>query len=514
MKSTLAILWAVLSLALPISARSMSLDRVGHDLFATGATTDQDFLKFKQAFAEPGIERLILINGPGGDLWTGMQIARIVQDAHIKTVVSGHCMSACSLIFMAGQARAFGTGHLPRVTMVGIHGAHLQDTKQIHAMAMPQMYALYKQQMGDQFDRTIIGQALYDIKDAQGFLRIRELERNQDKDRTPWFCPTGQTPFEQCEQHHGKDAHTLGVVTQRETEKLTLPQSMLTPLGFYGRTLPTPSIDLQERASQLIEQLCADRLLCKTIANRTMGNYLSANMNKAMAIGWGKSGFGVRWGADDAGMAMLKAMYNCNHAKNNPKLCRLVAVNDHELLPYYTEAPAQAQALLNGLNPPDQTVDQAERNEVGARSPTQLVPLQKITGMTPAALHGIERWDTGTLVKALTQEERPVLIDVAVSGPMLPGALHFHNGGLYFDNEQQETAYAERFRNMLNAAAPRLDQTVVFYCASSECWLSVNAAMRAQQLGYTQIKWYRGGLQAWSRAGLPLTDRLPVAVLY
>ena len=89
----------------------MTLERVNSDLFATGPTVDQDFQSFKDAFEKGGVKRLILVNGPGGDLWTGMQVAMIVQKANIKTVVSGSCMSACSLIFMGGQERTFGTGH-------------------------------------------------------------------------------------------------------------------------------------------------------------------------------------------------------------------------------------------------------------------------------------------------------------------------------------------------------------------------------------------------------------------
>ena len=149
-----------LSLWLSANLNAMTLERVGNDLFATGPTVDQDFLQFKEAFAKGGIERLILVNGPGGDLWTGMQVARMVQSAKIKTVASGFCMSACSLIFMAGQERAFGTGSLPRTTMVGIHGAHDKDSKRVISTEMAQMYALYKQQMGEKFDATVINQAL------------------------------------------------------------------------------------------------------------------------------------------------------------------------------------------------------------------------------------------------------------------------------------------------------------------------------------------------------------------
>jgi rhodanese-related sulfurtransferase len=513
MKSAIISLAFCLSIGLPLSAQSMTLERVNNDLYATGPTADQDFLSFKEAFAKGGIQRLILVNGPGGDLWTGMQVARMVQEAKIKTVASGFCMSACSLIFMAGHERAFGSGHLPRMTMIGIHGAHSKESKQVNPQAMPQMYALYKQQMAEKFDVQVINQALYDIKDASGFLRIRELQRTQEKDRTPWFCQAGQTPFDLCLLHHGKDAYSLGVVTQTQTESLDLPASMKIQLEFYGQKLAQPSIDLQERGGKLIETLCAGDLPCQTIADGAMKNYIQSNENKAIAIGWSKPGYGARWGEDTARLAMLRSLYKCNHAKNNPKLCRLVAVNDHELLPFYEQEKAQTSALLKTLTAPAPDVVQKERDEPGASTPSKLRLGNQVTGMTPRTLEGIQRWDSTALVNALVQAERPVVIDVAATGAMIPGAMSFIHGGLAFEDPKKESDYAERFRQMMRVAAPDLNQPVVFYCASSECWLSVNAAMRARQIGYTQVIWYRGGLMAWTQAGLPTVGRVPVAIL-
>lgn len=513
MKNQLRAVLLGLVLGASSALQAMTLERVDGDLFATGPTVDQDFLQFKEALGKGGIQRLILVNGPGGDLWTGMQVARMVQDARLKTVASGFCMSACSLIFMAGQERAFGTGNLPRNTMIGIHGAHDKDTKRVNPQAMPQMYALYKQQLGDKFDKAVINQALYDLAEAGGFLRMRELQRNKEADRVPFFCPSSQTALKDCQTHPGKDALSLGIVTQEATETLNLPDSMKLKLGFYGRQLTAPNEDMQERTQDLVERYCDGQLLCKTIASRTQKNYIDNPHNKALALGWNKQGFGVRWGADDAGMAMLRALYLCNHAKNNPKLCRLVAVNDHELLPFYEQAPAETSTLLGQLRVPSAELDAAEKEEPGASTPDRLRLPKDITGMSPRSLEGIERWDTRTMVKALQDAQRPVVIDVAAAGPMIPGALSFIHGGLAFDNASQEAAYAERFRHMLEAAVPQRDQTVVFYCASSSCWLSVNAAMRARQLGYTQVKWYRGGIQAWMQAGLPTQQRLPVAIL-
>jgi PQQ-dependent catabolism-associated CXXCW motif protein len=44
---------------------------------------------------------------------------------------------------------------------------------------------------------------------------------------------------------------------------------------------------------------------------------------------------------------------------------------------------------------------------------------------------------------------------------------------------------------------------VVFYCEGPQCWESYNAALRARDGGYTNVYWYRGGLEAWAQAGLP-----------
>ena len=46
---------------------------------------------------------------------------------------------------------------------------------------------------------------------------------------------------------------------------------------------------------------------------------------------------------------------------------------------------------------------------------------------------------------------------------------------------------------------------IVFYCQGPRCWESYNAALRAGDAGYTNVYWYRGGLEAWSVAGLPLS---------
>ena len=41
------------------------------------------------------------------------------------------------------------------------------------------------------------------------------------------------------------------------------------------------------------------------------------------------------------------------------------------------------------------------------------------------------------------------------------------------------------------------------YCLDAKCWLSYNAALRLDALGYENLYWYRGGIAAWKAANLP-----------
>ena len=495
-------------------AWAMTLVREGPDLFATGPTVDADFLAFKQALAQPGIQRLVLVNAPGGDLWTGMQVSRMVQAAGIKTVTSGYCISACSLIFIGGRERGFGSGFPPPSTLVGIHGAHNRLTKQVDTQLMPQMYALYKMQIGERFDAEVINQALYRLDDAGGLLRLRALENNLPADRTAVFCPGGQTPPAGCTRHEGKDALTLGVVTQRETEPVTLPESMRDKPMFFGQPLGAAPEDLAERVGRLIEKHCGGSALCRDQTRPLAGRYLSQPLHRALAIGASSSSYGYVYGASDATTAMLRALSTCNFAGTLGRLCRVVAVNEHTVDELNDAVAAASRTQLQDLPEPQAAALMAEAQEPGGSAPSGLRTGAAPIGMTPARLEGITRLSTADLRKMMLGGAPPVLIDVAAGGPMLPGALNLVNAGLAYDETPRERAFDERFRKILFAAAPDRDRPLVFYCTGVQCWASANAAMRARQAGYTQVHWYRGGQAAWQAAGLPVTPRAPVGFIY
>jgi PQQ-dependent catabolism-associated CXXCW motif protein len=123
---------------------------------------------------------------------------------------------------------------------------------------------------------------------------------------------------------------------------------------------------------------------------------------------------------------------------------------------------------------------------------------------TPTAIPGANLIFTNALHEMLIFAPPPILIDVA-SGDghltlrgayWLPGA---GRGNHFLDPIQAQMAgYLNRLTNG--------DKTrpLVFFCVNAQCWLSYNASLRAASLGYQRVFWYRGGIEAWREADLPL----------
>ncbi|MGD8287873.1 MAG: rhodanese-like domain-containing protein [Gemmatimonadota bacterium] len=56
---------------------------------------------------------------------------------------------------------------------------------------------------------------------------------------------------------------------------------------------------------------------------------------------------------------------------------------------------------------------------------------------------------------------------------------------------------------------PDRDATVVVYCASPSCTASDRAAKLLTEMGYTDVRDYRGGKEHWKEGGLPTESGEP-----
>jgi PQQ-dependent catabolism-associated CXXCW motif protein len=143
---------------------------------------------------------------------------------------------------------------------------------------------------------------------------------------------------------------------------------------------------------------------------------------------------------------------------------------------------------------------QMERQDFGV-PPTQQLHAGPMHGPTPATIPGGQVLTTKGLVDLPSRQVPYLLFDVLGGPETLPNAAQaawLAEPGTFDDRVQQQLV-----RSLQQATSGRKDVVLVFYCQSNQCWMSYNAALRAIAAGYTNVLWYRGGIEAWKAAGLP-----------
>lgn len=137
-------------------------------------------------------------------------------------------------------------------------------------------------------------------------------------------------------------------------------------------------------------------------------------------------------------------------------------------------------------------------------APTNRLRQPPYHGPTPRVIPGAQVVQTRELQAMLARPGSPILIDVlseeghvTLAGALwLPGA---GRGANFLDPAQSLLTQL-----LAQLAGGDKARAIVFFCANSQCWLSYNAALRAVAAGYGKVYWYRGGIEAWMAAGLPV----------
>jgi PQQ-dependent catabolism-associated CXXCW motif protein len=156
-------------------------------------------------------------------------------------------------------------------------------------------------------------------------------------------------------------------------------------------------------------------------------------------------------------------------------------------------APGAAPAQMGAM----QALLDNERRDFGVAPQPQLQT--NLHGPTPTSIPGGQVITTDRLLALYQQGAQNGLIvfHVLGPGPMLPNAQNAapaSQPGSFDDQTQQQFGQYLQQVTQGNRARP-----LVFYCQSTQCWMSYNAALRAIRMGFTQVYWYRGGIEAWQQ---------------
>lgn len=158
---------------------------------------------------------------------------------------------------------------------------------------------------------------------------------------------------------------------------------------------------------------------------------------------------------------------------------------------------AQPNGGMSGMMNAFQAGLQTETQDFGVAPQSQL--RTELHGPTPTSIPGGQTITTDRLMMLYQQGQQNGLLVFDVLGsdfhlPMAQNAIKASEPGSFNDGVQREFGQYLQQVSQGNKARP-----MVFYCQGTSCWMSYNAALRAIQLGYNQVYWYRGGVEAWQR---------------
>ncbi len=162
--------------------------------------------------------------------------------------------------------------------------------------------------------------------------------------------------------------------------------------------------------------------------------------------------------------------------------------------------PPPAPQPPQGEDPRFAQVAAYEQHEYGVSAQAHLRNGQ-LHGPTPTDIPGGRVVTTADLYRMLSAQQPMLLVDVLGGNALIPGSVSdptIGQGGSFDDQIQHYLTSA-----LHQITDGRDDVPIVFYCSGIDCWMSYNAALRTIAAGQRNVGWYRGGLQAWTGAGLP-----------
>lgn len=155
----------------------------------------------------------------------------------------------------------------------------------------------------------------------------------------------------------------------------------------------------------------------------------------------------------------------------------------------------------SGQGNPLQRLLQAEMQDYGVAPTRELQATMH--GPTPTSIPGGRVITTDRVLQLIGngqqgQQNGALVFHVLGQGDRLPGAQNAapaSQAGTFNDQTQQE--FGQYLQQVTQGDKSR---TMIFYCLNTQCWMSYNAALRAINMGFTNVLWYRGGIEAWQQA--------------
>ncbi len=200
-------------------AGAMTMGVRGDQLIASGRIVPDDAARFRTLVAaNPNLKTVVLWNSPGGAANANDTITQTIESLGLNTVVTGFCVSACAMIFLAGKDRSFGDLEPLRSTSLGFHASYVDG----HLAAERRLAALKArvlERTGGKIDPALVDRWLH-IDDERSSIRFQYPSEAAAGTTTTYFCPRGRFPnagdYKTCEAVRNTSALSAGIVTSTQ----------------------------------------------------------------------------------------------------------------------------------------------------------------------------------------------------------------------------------------------------------------------------------------------------------
>jgi hypothetical protein len=282
-------------------------------LVLSGEVVHADLQRTKDTLAaHPQITHVVLRNSMGGNSWTGYRMGELFREKGLTTVVSGHCVSSCSRLFLGGKARLFSNDFPDALTYVGFHGHYDFGKLNREAVRKNDLIGWTKRFTDNKLDPKLI-ERWANIELRAGDVRFYPDPVLKRWKTQTFFClGTESRRPTQCERV-ATDAYAQGIVTSRE--RFTSPDADSLLYGKRAKAHPTTNYAVLDSP---------DRLPTRSQpARREYQSFLDAALPRAFAIA--RDGSAFAWSANSS-TSIETALQRC--AKQSKTQCELYAVDE------------------------------------------------------------------------------------------------------------------------------------------------------------------------------------------
>jgi len=112
----------------------------------------------------------------------------------------------------------------------------------------------------------------------------------------------------------------------------------------------------------------------------------------------------------------------------------------------------------------------------------------------PDSIPGAIKVDAEGLIDTMGKIDNLIIVDARVAMDRKQGYIE---GSLSLPDTDTDC-------ETLSVIIPALDRPALFYCNGPKCGRSVKSIQKAQACGYTNLYWFRGGFEEWTKKNYPV----------